>query len=373
MSAAAVLTPSQPIRDDAPGTVYPVPRLASEPPEARGVTRDGVRLLVSHGLNPPVHATFDRVADFLEPGDLLVVNDSPTRNAAIDVVGVETTERPFVVHVSTELPGGGDLWTVEIRRRLDDGASEPFVHAEATTLMLPGLMLPGNSRLQLLRPVTGSQRLWVAALDGDVLMADLLALHGRPIRYRYVTHDWPLDTYQTVFASPDLTNAHHASAEMPSAARPFSDAVVTSLARRGVGIATVTLHTGVSSLEGHEDPYPEQFAVPEHTATLINATHAAGHRVVAVGTTVVRAVETAVDSRGAVHPAHGWTDTVITPQRGVRAVDGVITGWHEPGASHLWMLEAIAGDVALRLAYDQAIRHSYLWHEFGDSHLILSR
>ncbi len=192
-----------------------------------------------------------------------------------------------------------------------------------------------------------------------------MARHGRPIRYRYVPRDWPLAAYQTVFA------IEPGSAEMPSAARPFTAEVVTRLVSRGIAIAPLTLHTGVSSLEGNERPYAERFRVPPATATLVNATHRGGGHVIAAGTTVVRALETVTDHAGTVHPGEGWTDVVVTPQRGVRAVDGLLTGWHEPEASHLAMLEAVAGREALVAAYEAAFEQGYRWHEFGDSHLLL--
>jgi S-adenosylmethionine:tRNA ribosyltransferase-isomerase len=135
--------------------------------------------------------------------------------------------------------------------------------------------------------------------------------------------------------------------------------------------APVTLHCGVSSPERHEPPFPEQFEVPERTAELIGAVRGWGGRVIAVGTTVVRALESAADPDGAVHGRSGWTGLVIGPERGVRAVDGLITGWHEPEASHLQMLEAIAGPELLADSYRAALECGYLWHEFGDSHLIL--
>lgn len=193
-----------------------------------------------------------------------------------------------------------------------------------------------------------------------------LAAHGRPIRYPYVTRDWPIDAYRTVFG------AEPGSAEMPSAARPFTPGVVVELVRRGVAIAPIVLHTGVSSLEGHEAPYPERYRVPRSTAALVNATRAGGGRVVAVGTTVVRSLETTTDERSVTHPGEGWTELVVTPARGVRAVDGLLTGWHEPTASHLWMLEAVAGVPVIRTAYEAALAEGYRWHEFGDSHLLLS-
>lgn len=331
--------------------------LATAPPEATGQARDAGRLLVSRGNEAPVHARFSDLASYLDPGDLVVVNTSGTRNAAID--GVTDDGTAIVVHVSTELPGG--LWMVEPRRRTANGSTEPLVLTARTT----SITLAGARKLSLLRPAPGSQRLWVALVDDDTDLLALLGEHGRPIRYPYVTRDWPLGAYQTVFAT------ERRSAEMASAARPFSDAVVTSLVRRGVALARITLHTGVSSLEGHERPYAEQFEVPAETASAVNGTHADGHRVVAVGTTVVRALETAVDARGRLHPAHGWTETVITPDRPVRSVDALVTGWHEPGASHLAMLEAVAGREPLLRAYVAAWEAGYRWHEFGDSHLLL--
>jgi S-adenosylmethionine:tRNA ribosyltransferase-isomerase len=171
--------------------------------------------------------------------------------------------------------------------------------------------------------------------------------------------------YQTVFA------IEPGSAEMPSAARPFTPDVVTRLVRGGIGIVPITLHTGVSSLEGNELPYPERYRIPMGTAAAVNATRATGGHVIAVGTTVVRALESGAGADGVVHPAEGWTDLVISPERGVRAVDGLVTGWHEPGATHLAMLAAIGTRVALTSAYDTAFVAGYRWHEFGDSHLIL--
>ena len=331
--------------------------VAHEPPEAGRVpTRDAVRMMVSRGEEPAVHARFSDLPQFLDPGDLLVVNTSATVAAAIDAHLVEL-DVPIVIHVSTELPGG--LWMVEPRTRFAGGATEPLA-------LPPGphtALLADDTRVHLLRTAPESRRLWLAVTDGDLVAT--MACAGRAIRYRYVERDWPLDAYQTVFA------AVPGSAEMPSAARPFTAELVTRLVRHGIGLATITLHTGVSSLEGHELPYPERYDVPAATAAMANAVHAVGGRVVAVGTTVVRALETAADARGVLHPMSGWTDAVITPTRGVRAVDGLVSGWHEPAATHLAMLEAVAGRPALMTAYREAWASGYRWHEFGDSHLLL--
>ena len=141
---------------------------------------------------------------------------------------------------------------------------------------------------------------------------------------------------------------------------------------RGVVVAPLVLHAGVSSPEKDEPPMPERFTVPASTARLVASTRAAGGRVVAVGTTVVRALETATDPDGTVHPAHGWTDLVLGPDRPSRVVTGLITGLHAPEASHLLLLEAVAGPALVGRAYRAALEHGdYLWHEFGDSTLFL--
>jgi S-adenosylmethionine:tRNA ribosyltransferase-isomerase len=180
-----------------------------------------------------------------------------------------------------------------------------------------------------------------------------------------VPQPWPLDAYQTVFA------LEPGSAEMPSAGRPFTAELVTELTARGVVVAPVTLHTGVSSLEHGEQPFPERFHVPPVTARLVNAVHDWGGRVIAVGTTVVRALETVATSDGTVSEGRGWTRLVITPERGVLAIDGLLTGWHDRESTHLELLEAVAGRRLLGRSYRAALASGYRWHEFGDLHLIL--
>ena len=160
---------------------------------------------------------------------------------------------------------------------------------------------------------------------------------------------------------------------MPSAGRPFTTRTVTELVRAGVQFAPVTLHTGVASAEAHEPPYPERYTVSAHAAWLVNAVRAGGGRVIAVGTTAVRALESAAGPDGRVRAASGWTGLVVTPERGVRVVDGLLTGLHEPEASHLLMLEAVAGAAAVERGYEAAVRARLLWHEFGDVHLLTRR
>jgi S-adenosylmethionine:tRNA ribosyltransferase-isomerase len=344
---------------DRPGLQFELPPEleAHEPPEARGVRRDDVRLLVSPGEERPIHAKFGELPRFLNPGDLVVVNTSGTRAAAVDATAPDGQR--FVVHLSNELPAG--LWLIEVRLPLPSGSTAPSdAPMDATALALPG-----GASVHVHARFRGSDRLWLATLDLPEPLDDYLDRHGRAIRYAYVARDWPLSAYQTVYAT------ERGSAEMPSAGRPFTPEVITALVAGGVGVTPLVLDTGVSSLEGHELPYPEHYRVPAETAARVNATHASGHRVVAVGTTVVRALETVTDKGGNAHPGEGWTEVVITPERGVRAVDGLLTGWHEPQASHLLMLEAVAGRPVLERAYGEALAAGYHWHEFGDSHLLL--
>ena len=206
-------------------------------------------------------------------------------------------------------------------------------------------------------------RLWRARVTGDAARA--MGRSGRPIAYGYLDRRYPLAAYQTIFA------ARPGSAEMPSAARPFTHDLVTRLVTKGVGVVPITLHTGVSSQEAGEAPQPERFAVPETTARLVNAVRAGGGRVVAVGTTVTRALESAVADDGRVVARAGWTERVVTPSDPPRVVTGLVSGWHDPAASHLLLVEAVAGVELTQRAYDAASSGGYLWHEFGDAGLFL--
>jgi S-adenosylmethionine:tRNA ribosyltransferase-isomerase len=214
-------------------------------------------------------------------------------------------------------------------------------------------------------PAPTASRLWRAIPDTPVALLDYLARHGRPIRYAHHAGRYRLDEHQTVYAD------RPGSAEMASAGRPFTPELLTRLMARGVTIAPVVLHAGVSSQEAGEPPMPERFEVPVDTARLVNSARRAGRRIVAVGTTVVRSLETATDRDGVTHPATGWTDLVLGPDRPARAVTGLISGLHAPEASHLLLLEAVVGAELVASAYRAALARDYLWHEFGDSTLFL--
>jgi len=322
---------------------------AHDPPEARGLPRDGVRMLVSRRASGEISQHgFADLPGLLLPGDLLVINTTATLPAHVRV------SAELAVHFSGPQPDGS--WLTELR----------LIRGKTTVPNdrgYPGqrLALPGGAVLTLEGRATA--RLWRARLS--VAVVPYLLRYGKPIRYAYVPREWPLSYYQTVFAREP------GSAEMPSASRPFSPSVVTRLVSAGVLIAPLTLHCGVSSLEGDEDPYPEPYDVPPATADLVNHVRARGGRVIAGGTTVVRALETVAAADGRVAAGAGWTSHVVTPETGVRAVDGLLTGLHEPRSSHLLMLAAFAGPDLLSRCYQTAIDAGYLWHEFGDVHLLL--
>jgi S-adenosylmethionine:tRNA ribosyltransferase-isomerase len=313
--------------------------------------RDEVRLMVAHGERL-VHTDFLDLPNHLRAGDLLIVNASATIPAALPARRSDGSA--VDLHLSTPDPTHADRWVVELRR---DGRR---VRARAETLELPG-----DATAELLAPYLSPGRLWVARLDLPVPLHEYLRAHGAPITYAHDLQMRPLDDYQTIFATEP------GSAEMPSAGRPFTKRALQGLRERGIRVQRITLHTGVSSQERGERPYPERYRVPEHTARRINAARAGGGRIIAVGTTVVRALETVAAPDGSVHADEGWTSLVVTPERGARAVDGLLTGWHEPDASHLLMLEAIAGTPLLERSYAAARAHGYRRHEFGDLHLIL--
>jgi S-adenosylmethionine:tRNA ribosyltransferase-isomerase len=329
------------------------PLEAHEPPEAHGRGRGDVAMLVAaRGDGSLTDARFGDLPRFLAPGDLLVVNRSATLPAAIPArLGTRAAE----LRLST--PTGHGNWIVELRSEGLAPLPAPAVGAR--------LDLPGGATAELLARHLGSARLSVARLSLGRPVEDYLRRHGRPIRYGYVGEEWPIEAYQTVFA------AEPGSAEMPSAARPFTPELVTRLAVGGTLVAPVTLHTGVSSLERGEPPYPERYRVPPTTVRLVNAVRAWGTRVVAVGTTVVRALETVAASDGTIRPGEGTTDLVIAPERGLLAIDGLLTGWHDAASSHHDLLTAAAGPELLERSYRTARARGYRFHEFGDVHLIL--
>jgi len=349
----SVAAPSPP---HAPRTRFTLPPggEAHEPPE-RGVTRDGVRLLVARA-DGVAHHRFRDIPGLLEPGDLVVVNTSATLPAAIDARRADGRVLPL--HVSTELDDG--RWVVEPRRADGRGPDTGVRAGESLSLAGGRWLVPEGPYPD---PAIAG-RLWTARVAPPIAAATYLARHGRPIAYARLTGAHALADHQTVYAT------EAGSAEMPSAGRPFTAPLLVPLMAAGVVVAPIVLHAGVSSPELHEPPMPERFGVPAATARLVGATRHAGGRVVAVGTTAVRALESAADTDGTVRAAAGWAGLVLGPERPARVVDGLVTGLHEPEASHLLLLEAVGGADLVGDAYRAAVVARYLWHEFGDSMLL---
>lgn len=328
---------------------------ARQPPEARGLARDGVRLLVTAGSRHE-HARFRDLPRFLAPGTVLVVNRSATLPASLPALGASG---PFRLNLSTRY--GERIWLAEPRWSAAEPGPLPLSPGEPLTV--------GDLGARAIMGYPDLPRLWFVRIDGDA--EDAMSRAGEPIRYGYIEPPFPpLSAYQTIFAEVP------GSAELPSAARPFTRRVVEALRSRGILLVSIVLHAGVSSLELEEGDarahtmFPEPFLVPGETAAAINAAREQGRSIVAVGTTVVRALESAW-SDGRVRPVSGFTRRFVAPGGGVRVVDGLLTGLHDPRASHLALLSAVTGPETLRSAYDEAVREGYLWHEFGDSHLIL--
>jgi S-adenosylmethionine:tRNA ribosyltransferase-isomerase len=340
----------------------PEDRTATEPPELRGMRRDGVRLMVATpaGIR---HTFFYRLADQLSAGDVLVVNTSATVPGQLDAV---RDGSDVVVHIANRLAEG----TRVVELRTAPNAAAPILDCRVGE----HIALPAGGVLELISPYPQSgsapngvgNRLWRGRVITEQSLSNYLRQHAQPISYGYLNGSFPISAYQTIFALCP------GSAEMPSAARPFSAELVAQLVARGVIFAPITLHTGLSSQDAGEAPQPEWFEVGETTAHLVNSSRARGGRVIAVGTTATRAIESAAGPDGIVTATSGWSNLVISPERPVRVVDGLITGWHNPEASHLLLVESVAGAELTQRAYDAAVAEHYLWHEFGDSCLLLN-
>lgn len=330
---------------------------AHEPAELRGMRRDQVRLMVLPRLNGvPVHTRFDALGNFLRAGDLLVVNASRTLPALLRA----HDENGAPVEVRLAHRRAEDLWDVLLLN-----SKQHIGRAGMRLVFGEGL----TARVLARRP--DLPFLW--RMQFDVCCSHLLDLIyrlGEPVRYTYVQDALPIDLYQTVYATEP------GSVEMPSAGRPLSWELLLKLKRKGVGFASLLLHTGLSStrddrIDATHPNYDEEFEIPVETACRVNETRVNGGRVIAVGTTVVRALETAAQPNGRVQPGRGWTQLRIKQGYQLRTVDGLLTGLHEPEASHLDLLSAFVAPSRLQTAYLEAVERGYLWHEFGDMNLII--
>ncbi|NGQ95164.1 S-adenosylmethionine:tRNA ribosyltransferase-isomerase [Brevibacillus sp. SYP-B805] len=326
---------------------------ACMPPERRGIRRDHVRMLaVERATGAMVDGRFFELPTFLRPGDLLVLNASRTLPASL----------------SAEWHNGRKV-EVRLARRVTDREWQALVVGERAAAG-ETLRFSADLTARVLEAAPGTPLVTLSFSHAGIDLYNRIYRLGEPVRYEYVDHPWELDYYQTVYASAP------GSVEMPSAGRAFSWELLFRLRRKGIGIAYLQLHTGLSDLlddsrPHHPAEHAEAYAVPAATAEAVNRCKASGGRVIAVGTTVVRALETAADERGIVAAQTGWTRLHIDGGYRLRAVDGLITGFHEPRASHLDLLTAFLGPDLLGQVYRMALEKGYLWHEFGDMNLIL--
>ena len=334
----------------------------AKPTEVRGIRRDEVKLMVSKIHSDEIHHnTFKNIDQYLNEGDVLVVNASGTLKAALEAFLVNGKQ--VKVHFSTKIKD--HLWIAEIRE-IVNGSTKRF----EGDLKGEILALKRGGSIELIEPYykighKNHLKLWKVKVNIPIPVEEYLDYYGKPIKYNYIKDTYPQSYYQTVFAT------EMGSAEMPSAGRAFTPELVTRLISKGVQIVPIILHTGVASLELNERPYDEYFKVSQSTADAINLARKKGRRIIAIGTTAIRAIESATDQHGKVHAKEGWTDLYITPQRGLFVTDALLTGFHEPEASHLMMLEALTGRNHLEVTYHHALKNEYQWHEFGDLHLIL--
>jgi S-adenosylmethionine:tRNA ribosyltransferase-isomerase len=340
----------------------PLELSAKEPPERRGIARDQVKLMVINRKNYQIdHARFYSLGRFLRPGDLLVFNTSRTLPAVLNGCSAPIGSC-IEVRLAEHLPD--DSWLALLRCEKGD----PFSCGLRSGMQInfgQGLtgMIYGRDK--------NIHRLWkIRFSKSEAELIELLYRLGQPVRYEYLSGPWDLDYYQTVYAREP------GSAEMPSAGRPFTWKLLFELKRSGVNTAYIVLHTGLSSLMDDEldAKHPsteEEYFISEPTAEKINMTHSQGGRVIAVGTTVVRALESVVEGTGKVTAMHGYTRLHITANHMLKTVDGLLTGLHEPEASHLDLLTAFIPAEKIHEAYEEAIKKKYLWHEFGDLNLIL--
>ncbi|MCG3088337.1 S-adenosylmethionine:tRNA ribosyltransferase-isomerase [Sporosarcina cyprini] len=327
---------------------------ASHPPEKRGLRRDHVRMMVLNRTTGEIqHDRFDHVLDYLQPGDLVILNNSRTIPAVLQGKWSRQQEQL------------GAQVEVRLARRRNEDSWDALIIAGPVQ---PGDTLHFSVDLSATviehrdnSPLTTIQ----FSKKGLDLFQDIYSL-GEPIRYEYIQEPWQLDSYQTVFGS------HPGSVEMPSAGRAFSWELLFSLMQRGVQIEYIQLHTGLSYLldddyEQSPEDNEEEYHISEGTMQKILQAKATGNRVIAVGTTVVRALESAALT----NTLSGVTNLYINHHYPLQLVDGMITGLHEPKASHLEMLSAFVSEDHLQVAYAEAIKSRYLWHEFGDMNLLI--
>lgn len=346
---------------------------ATAPRDDRGDTR---LLAVDRDTGDVQDGVIADLPGLLRRGDLLIVNDAATLPAALHACTID--DQPIELRLTGPLGddrarvvlfGVGD-WRTPTERR-----PAPPILAPGSVLRLtsPEGHVPtdlSEMTATILAVDPRSPRLVTVGFDrrGAALWAALYRL-GRPVQYSYLTAPLDLWSVQTSFA------ARPWAAEMPSAARPLAWSTLLALRRAGVRIAALTHAAGLSStgdpVLDAALPLPERYDLPATTLAEIHAARARGGRIIAVGTTVVRALEGNVASHGELRPGPGETDLVLTASFVPRVIDGLLTGMHDPSESHFHLLRAFARESVLLGAWRHADAGSYLQHEFGDATLLV--
>ena len=321
---------------------------AAFPPERRGTRRDHVRMMtIDRKTGKVIHDYFNHLADYVKPGDMIVLNNSRTIPAALRAT-IDNTCQEVEVRLARCLnETSWEALVLSVNVKVGDCLSFSDELSAVVIDRKP------DSPLLILR----------FSLSGLSLYQHVYSL-GEPIRYEYIKKSWDLNYYQNVYGTVP------GSVELASAGRAFSWEMLLDLQKRGIQLSYLQLHTGLSYL--NDDQFspkdnPERYDISKETMTAVLKTKASGGRVIAVGTTVVRALESAV-STGTLS---GWTSLYINADFQLKLVDGIITGFHEPEASHLDMLTAFIKPEMLFEAYDEAIQEKYLWHEFGDINFLV--
>jgi S-adenosylmethionine:tRNA ribosyltransferase-isomerase len=330
--------------------------LAKEPRELRGERRDQSNLVVMHRATDRVEFdSFRGLPKYLRSGDLVVLNDSRTLNASLfgTVSGIGRVE------LQLRNNPGGTVWDASVRPWHEPPEREPVSFGDSGV----------TARVVGHTPHLG---LWRIEFDlGDRSLTEFLDSFGRPIPSPYVNKSFANEYYNNVYA------AKPGSSEMPAAGRHFTPELLGELAERGVDAVYLTLHTGLSSvtideenLEDHK-MYEEWYQLPEATAARINETRAAGGRILGVGTTVMRVLESVGADDGQLSGAEGWTSLYISPGYRFKVVDAFVTNFHGPRSSRIALAAAFTGKDLLLRAYQEAIDRGLQFYEFGDATLTL--
>ena len=325
--------------------------------------RDGSRLLVVDPRTRSVsHHRFPDLVGLLRPGDVVVVND--TRVFPARLVGRKPTGAPAEVLLLSPIPdeGGGKRWEALVR---------------PGSKLKPGRTIEVGEDLvvRILDSASGGGR--VVELVTDLDLGEALARHGRVPLPPYLGREAEgidKERYQTVYADTD------GSVAAPTAGLHFTPEVMAEIRARGIDWASVTLHVGVGTFRpvDTDDPsehvmHRERYTVSEAAAERIAAGRERGGRVWAVGTTVVRTLESAATTEGGVAAGSGSTDLFIRPPWEFRVVDGLLTNFHLPRSTLLMLVAALAGTELIHQAYLEAIRHRYRFYSYGDAMIVLPR